>query len=877
MMYTCCDENRRAAVDAHPTLNGIDWLEVADSDAPEEALRQRVLAVKLLKPVPSSFGTVNVAIRGGERIGDVRVEAVGVASDGSLPWNPYAGTEDADHVLLILTDQRGDFSTYQLRLRRGETDEAPPHDFDPRLVEVAFSFKVECPTDFDCAPDTSCPEEEGDLPDIDYLVKDYDGFRRLMLDRLSRMVPEWRARTPADLGVALTELLADTADRLSYWQDAVATEAYLETARLRTSLRRHALLVDYRMHDGCNARTWAHLEVNGNGVPVETDDLYFLTRIAGTPERISPNTREEAAALAQDPLVFEAMHAEVLYQANNRIPLYTWGDDRCCLPEGATAATLRDDPTPANRLRLRPGDVLIFQEELGPRTGQVGDADPAKRHAVRLTRVTPEADLILDVDGREVGREPGTLRVDPLTEGTESEEAIVEVEWEDADALPFPLCISSVADEEHGGGLVEDISVALGNVILADHGRTIREENLGSPELPHLRYPARKDSSRCLPEEREQVPFRFRPALAERPLTWVGQVRSTRISAGMASPELMPFDPKAPAGEALSWKMDQVLPAMKEVTSGSGAWEPHRDLLQSDSGSLHFVVETDNDGTCRLRFGDDRHGRRPDSLSDGEFLATYRIGNGSAGNVGADALAHVVCDDNRILSVGNPLPARGGTDPETLEQVRRRAPRAFRTQERAVTPGDYAEVTERLSGVQRAAGTLRWTGSWHTVFVTVDREGGKSVEGGFDDRVHRHLGRYRMAGHDLHVAEPVFVSLEVDLLVCVEEGYFRSHVREGLLQVLGSGPLPGHRRGVFHPDNFTFGQTVYLSPVYAAAREVPGVKSVEVQRFQRLGQDDPGPLADRRLPLGPLEIARLDNDPNFPEHGVLRLELHGGK
>jgi hypothetical protein len=29
--------------------------------------------------------------------------------------------------------------------------------------------------------------------------------------------------------------------------------------------------------------------------------------------------------------------------------------------------------------------------------------------------------------------------------------------------------------------------------------------------------------------------------------------------------------------------------------------------------------------------------------------------------------------------------------------------------------------------------------------------------------------------------------------------------------------------------------------------------------------------------LGRLEIPRLDNDPNFPERGVLRLVLFGGK
>ena len=37
------------------------------------------------------------------------------------------------------------------------------------------------------------------------------------------------------------------------------------------------------------------------------------------------------------------------------------------------------------------------------------------------------------------------------------------------------------------------------------------------------------------------------------------------------------------------------------------------------------------------------------------------------------------------------------------------------------------------------------------------------------------------------------------------------------------------------------------------------------------------PLLNGYLALGSLEIARLDNDPNYPEHGVLDLDIHGGK
>ena len=50
--YTCCDNLRRNAVFDHPTLNGIDFLEVLDRDAPPLSPRQRTLLVHCLKAVP---------------------------------------------------------------------------------------------------------------------------------------------------------------------------------------------------------------------------------------------------------------------------------------------------------------------------------------------------------------------------------------------------------------------------------------------------------------------------------------------------------------------------------------------------------------------------------------------------------------------------------------------------------------------------------------------------------------------------------------------------------------------------------------------------------------------------------------------------------
>ena len=182
------------------------------------------------------------------------------------------------------------------------------------------------------------------------------------------------------------------------------------------------------------------------------------------------------------------------------------------------------------------------------------------------------------------------------------------------------------------------------------------------------------------------------------------------------------------------------------------AWHPKRDLLNSNPTALEFVVEIDTDSAAYLRFGDNLLGKRPESGT--QFTATYRVGNGVAGNVGAESLAHIVTGLTAISLVRNPLSAQGGVEPETIEDVRQRAPAAFRTQERAVTEADYAEVTQRDKRVQRAAATFRWTGSWHTVFLTVDRLGGLLVDDPFKTSIRDFVERYRMAGYDLEVDAP---------------------------------------------------------------------------------------------------------------------------
>lgn len=829
MKYFCCDKLRRNLIKATTgtTYNGIDFLEVLDSDAPTNAQRQRTLFVHFINPLGIPLANGNFRIEGGERIRGIAVTGV-TTNFGS----------DAK-VVAIDVDPFGDYSIYTLRIVVGPTNDSPPPGLDPFFAAVEFSFKVECPSDFDCKPKRICPPERLPEPEIDYLAKDYNSFRQLMLNRMAVLMPQWRERNPADLGVALVELLAYAGDHLSYEQDAIATEAYLGTARRRVSVRRQARLVDYFLHEGCNARTWTHVRVSIPSLLLAQRTALF-SRTAQPQPRIAPSSREFADALREKPIVFETMHDVLLFEAHNDLNFYTWGDDRCCLPKGATAATLLDDP--AKRVRLLPGDVLVFEERIGPNTGLEADADPTRRHAVRLTSVGPKtAD----------DRTPGPLLMDPL-----NNQPIVEIEWASDDALPFALCISAITDKPHKAQVNANVSVAHGNIVLADHGLTIIGEPLGTVPDPHIFRPPATGADRCAERDRIPVPPRFRPSPQQRPLTHAA-----------------PFSfPPPSATAALHPPARELLPS---ITLNAPLWHPQYDLLGSNADDTDFVVETENDGRAFLRFGDDEHGMRPKSGT--AFTADYRVGNGASGNIGAGALYHIVSTNPAITAVRNPMPAQGGTEPEGIEDVRQRAPSAFRTQERAVTEADYAEVTERDPRVQQAAATFRWTGSWHTVFLTIDRLGGLEVDADFKRDITAHVDRFRMAGHDLEINKPHFVSLEIEMHVCVDPDYFRSDVKAALLDLFSNRVLPDGRRGLFHPDNFSFGQTVYLSPLYAAAQAVPGVASVHITVFKRQGSINTTPLNDGFLKLDRLEIARLDNNRNFAERGVFTLTMGGGK
>jgi predicted phage baseplate assembly protein len=286
-------------------------------------------------------------------------------------------------------------------------------------------------------------------------------------------------------------------------------------------------------------------------------------------------------------------------------------------------------------------------------------------------------------------------------------------------------------------------------------------------------------------------------------------------------------------------------------------------------------LEIEYTGSAFLRFGDGQYGMAPQQGMD--FQVRYRVGNGSAGNIGRDSLAHILTTVPGVTQVRNPLAAAGGVDPETMQQIRQQAPFAFRTQLRAVTEDDYGTMAEQDPAISEARGTLRWTGSWYTAFVSVDTVAPSGPSAALLASTLKRLNMFRMMGVDLAVEGAEIVGLRIEMNICVDPDFFQGDVYTALMDLFTTGNLCTGQPGLLNPENFTFGQTIYTSPFIAAAQGVEGVADVTMAVFQRMDDPSIDGAALGYLTMGRLEIARCDNDPNRLDHGIFVLHMDGGK
>ncbi|HXA17863.1 MAG TPA: hypothetical protein VN380_12775 [Thermoanaerobaculia bacterium] len=494
----------------------------------------------------------------------------------------------------------------------------------------------------------------------------------------------------------------------------------------------------------------------------------------------------------------------------NRLPNivpYVWDASEQCLPAGSTDAWIA-----GTGHNFSAGQQLLIE------TRAAVDADPPIRQIVTLIGLPEES-------------------TDPLFVSN-----VTHIAWRPEDQL------------------LQDRDVArtifAGNLVPATQGRQVVETFAipGSGAAGNLAIV--RDGPRVAGIESLQYLY----TLAESPLVWLPSADGTSLVPQITLTQ--------GPGAQRTWEW---VPRIVDAFPSDAAFsiEPFR--MRAVARNSDDTISHDYDGNGEtIRFGDGTFGEAPPEGA--VFEVSYRVGDGVGGNVAADAITWIAPNAPPfITSVTNPFAAEGGADAEPDETVRRLAPQAFRTtQLRAVRSEDYVRAAETLRWVSNAGSAFRWTGSWLTVFTTVDPRVTEEVSVDQEIELIDLLNRYRLAGYESYALPPRFTSLDLLVVVCARSDAFRGDVEQAVREALST-------KQFFNPDAFTFGTPLERSRLEAAVQSANGVGGILSLRFRRRGQSSSFADVLNSVPIAKNEILRVDNDPSRPERGSIRIQVEGGK
>jgi hypothetical protein len=804
----------------HPGLQGIARIAVDDANA---QLTVTFLVPLVLPRDAYLFNPKSYSLSGGQNVFPhvTQVQPAGLFSP------PFT---DEPSVVLSL-NRIGDFSIYTLSVN------GP--GIDPFFASHKLRFRLSCDDRFDCRTPAAAPPVPAQLDvNIDYLAKDYSSFRQAFLDFIPTRLPNWTERSEADLGIVLLELLAATGDNLSYLQDRVANEAFLSSATQRRSVAGHLALIGYQMDEGASAYTFLRLQVN---------TLHTLISTPAQPGLTVSN----APRSANEPLIiFETLGSATLRPQHNRIAIYTWSNQSCCLPATATSMALAGVFGDLNS-----GDYLLIEDNQGHRD---------------VVRLNSKPEILSPLSAR-----PGNPGSPPLASpplGSPPTDLITVVSWSVATPLHYDYCLCGTSSSPPAA-----CTWVCANVVPATHGETVTEDirNLSPDQVRvlQLELAALPPGARRL---RQRLPLSHPPLAHLDPSV-------AALANGVSAPAPAVSDPVA---QILTRAPKTISTLHITVKGTSGDWQEKETLLNSGPEDQVFRVEINDQGLATVVFGDGQFGMRPDESA--QVTATYRVGGGSVGNIAADTLTRLTRSEPWLDSVCNPVPAQGGRDLESRQHARTVGPPTSHNPLVAVTTSDYQSVAESFVDqsqqhpVQRANATFQWTGSWLTASLSVEPAASTALSSDLQNELIRYLDGRRLAGYDLQIISATYVPLDIIVEFCTASGFRSADVQQGILLALSNQDLPGGKKGFFHHGLFTFGDYVFVSRMYAAIMAVPGVDSAQITRLARLHSPFPDTETSTNLAQGFLQVAsdqivQLDNDRNFPQNGTLSVVPKGAE
>jgi predicted phage baseplate assembly protein len=301
---------------------------------------------------------------------------------------------------------------------------------------------------------------------------------------------------------------------------------------------------------------------------------------------------------------------------------------------------------------------------------------------------------------------------------------------------------------------------------------------------------------------------------------------------------------------------------MLQVDEGEGliTWTEVEDFYGTGPNDQVYALDQTSG---EVRFGDGTNGQIPvanvASPQTNIVAQSYQFGGGARSNVAAGAISTLMTGLPGIDAgkVGNPFAADGGTDEETLDDAKLRAPEALKSRDRAVTAEDFELLARQAGPVARAKALPLFNpnfpgvdvpGCVTVVIVPNAASATPTPSPGLLRTVCAYLDQRRLITTELFVMAPTYVPVAVAIEVLAAVGADVAQVQQDVETAIGTflDPLKGGADG----QGWPFGGTIYYSDVYRAAllADVQRVVSLTIT----LDGADAAPCADVAIPAGNL-------------------------
>lgn len=272
--------------------------------------------------------------------------------------------------------------------------------------------------------------------------------------------------------------------------------------------------------------------------------------------------------------------------------------------------------------------------------------------------------------------------------------------------------------------------------------------------------------------------------------------------------------------------------------------------------SRKFTREYTDGGYCKLTFGS---GTNPgqNNLSSlinntSNFINTmalgeipkagtllyikYRIGGGTSSNLGAGAITSVgnfTMDINgpnqainnsvrKSLTVENNIPAVGGAEAPSLEELRQLTKYNFASQNRSVTIKDYVAQLLKMPGKYGLA--FRWSVEEksnkvviNTIGLDIDNKLSNVSSTTLKENIATWLADYRMINDYVEINDGKVINLGLNIDIFVDKSFSTSEVVNNAIQ---------ETIRYFNINNFSMGQSIYLSNLIENLNNIGGVLNV---------------------------------------------------